>query len=124
MILGLSILIAINIPYQNFGKSKFKISPATTTLIGPLKADGSLDYVAAVNQRHMDGVKSENNAVAVIFRLTPEAFYPESAEVSRKVMREQFATALGFEVGPSQLELEDPEAVIQKRLTQLLADPA
>ncbi|MDG1810170.1 MAG: hypothetical protein P8I27_19925 [Pirellulaceae bacterium] len=124
LILGLSILIAINIPYQNFGKSKFKISPATTTLTGPLKADGSLDYVAAVNQRHMDGVKSENNAVAVIFRLTPEAFYPESAEVSRKAMREQFATALGFEVGPSQLELEDPEAVIQKRLTQLLGEPA
>ncbi|MDG2012249.1 MAG: hypothetical protein P8J33_02010 [Pirellulaceae bacterium] len=122
-LLALSVLIVINIPYQNFGENRLQISPSTTSLTGPLRADGSLDYIAAINQRHMDGIKPEENAVAVIFHLTPEGSFPESSEISCKMMRDQFARALGFSTTPPVLKLEDPETSIQNQLPQLAEDP-
>jgi len=40
----------------------FTIGPDTTIVIGPVRADGTIDYVAALNQAWSAGVTDENNA--------------------------------------------------------------
>ncbi len=44
------------------------VSEQTTRLLGPLRADGSVDYVAALNARHSQGVTPENNAAVLLWR--------------------------------------------------------
>jgi hypothetical protein len=39
----------------------FSVSKETTAITGPLHDDGSVDYVAALNQRHGQGITPENN---------------------------------------------------------------
>jgi hypothetical protein len=45
---------------------RYTISKATTHIVGPLRKDGSVDYIAALNRRFSRGVTPENNA-AVLF---------------------------------------------------------
>jgi len=42
------------------------ISEATTRITGPLSEDGSVDYIAAINQETSRGVTPENNAVVLL----------------------------------------------------------
>ncbi len=44
------------------GVGKFTVSVATTGIIGPLRVDGTVDYVAAANARLGAGVTPESNA--------------------------------------------------------------
>ncbi len=54
-------------------KLKFTISPATTHILGPVKADGTIDYVAAFEARLGKGVTPANNAAIPLLRaLGPE----------------------------------------------------
>jgi hypothetical protein len=39
----------------------FTVSPETTAITGPLRPDGSVDYVAAINREYGQGVTPENN---------------------------------------------------------------
>ena len=43
-------------------KPKIAISRDTTYITGPLRADGYVDYIAAINERCSEGVTPENNA--------------------------------------------------------------
>src|SRR4051794_32228754 len=43
------------------GKVPFTISKETTAITGPLRADGTVDYVAALNEKYGKGVKPEEN---------------------------------------------------------------
>lgn len=45
-------------------KPKFKLGKDTTVLMGPLAADGYIDYQRALNDRWRDGVTPKTNAVA------------------------------------------------------------
>ena len=47
---------------------KVTVSKATTYFTGPLRADGSVDYVAAFNRRCSEGVTPENNAAVALWR--------------------------------------------------------
>ncbi len=47
-------------------KRPYTISKATTYFTGPLKPDGSIDYIAAVNEHFSQGVTPENNAAQII----------------------------------------------------------
>ena len=49
-------------------RPKITISKETTYLTEPLRADGMVDYVAAVNQRFSAGVTPENNAAVLFLR--------------------------------------------------------
>ncbi|HKD35997.1 MAG TPA: hypothetical protein VKB78_04330, partial [Pirellulales bacterium] len=66
-IIGVATLAAIYI--ANAGKERSSavpriiISPATTYIVTPLKPDGHIDYIAAINQKMSEGVTPENNAV-------------------------------------------------------------
>ena len=46
------------------------ISKGTTYLTSPLRPDGYVDYVAAVNARYGQGVTPENNAAVLLWKAT------------------------------------------------------
>ncbi len=64
------------------------VSRETTFLTGPLRADGSVDYLAALNERCSKGVTPENNAVVALLQAVGPAEVKESA-------RERFFKLLG-----------------------------
>jgi hypothetical protein len=47
---------------------KVTVSKETTYFTGPLRVDGSVDYVAAFNRRCSEGVTPENNAAVALWR--------------------------------------------------------
>ncbi len=47
---------------------KIIISRETTYIDGPLNADGTVNYVAYLNQKYSDGVTAENNAAPLLLR--------------------------------------------------------
>lgn len=54
------------------------ISKETTYLTEPLRKDGAVDYVAALNQRFSQGVTPENNAAALFWKvLGPKEILPQ-----------------------------------------------
>ena len=82
------------------GSGDITVSRETTYLLGPLNADGTVNYTAALNERFGEAVKPENNAVVVILRaLGPEAILADSEECSAPVF-----SALGMEPLPKEGE--------------------
>ncbi|MHC4984226.1 MAG: hypothetical protein ACYTF6_13800, partial [Planctomycetota bacterium] len=58
-------------------KVNITISKETTYLLGPLNADGTVNYVAAINEIYSKGVTSENNAAILLIKaLGPEFLDP------------------------------------------------
>lgn len=47
----LMFVVLVNIPYKKFAGDKIVIGKDTTVLNGPVRTDGSIDYMAAINQR-------------------------------------------------------------------------
>lgn len=47
---------------------KLRIGPETTVIDGPLNADGTVNYLAAVNAETADGVTPDNNAAVLLVR--------------------------------------------------------
>lgn len=76
-------------------RPRFTVSEETTVLLGPLRGDGCVDYVAALNEMCSEGVTPENNAAVLLMK----AFGP--SEVSEP-MRERFFRMLGIEPLPEQ----------------------
>ena len=61
------------------GPSEFPVGPDTTVIEGPLNADGTVNYVAYLNERYSEGVTPENNAMVLLVRaLGPEIYRPEA----------------------------------------------
>jgi hypothetical protein len=50
------------------GRWTFTVSPETTYVTGPLEADGSVDYVTALNERLRGEIKPETNANVLLWR--------------------------------------------------------
>ena len=65
--------------------------PDTTVYEGPLRADGTVDYVAAINEAMSKGVTAENNAFVALWRVRPESRYAETDG--------QMAEMLGLDAG-------------------------
>jgi hypothetical protein len=61
--------IADNITTAPSALQPFKVSPETTAAVGPLNADGSVNYVGAINAKFGDGVTPENNGVVVWLKI-------------------------------------------------------
>jgi hypothetical protein len=90
------------------GKARAKRAPGgiivsreTTFITGPLRKDGSVDYLAALNERYSRGVTPENNA-AVLFLL---AVGPKDIE---KEIRERFFEMLGIAPLPERAAYLEP----------------
>ena len=63
------------------GSRQITVSRETTYLLGPLNADGTVNYAAALNERFGEGVTPDNNAVVLILRaLGPEAILADSED--------------------------------------------
>jgi hypothetical protein len=64
-------------------RPQFTVSRATTFFTKPIRADGSIDFVAAINRRFGQGVKPQENACAYLHRAfgpiqdLPRSFYAE-----------------------------------------------
>ena len=65
--------------------------PDTTVYGGPLRADGTVDYVAVINEAMSKGVTAENNAFVALWRVRPESQYAETDG--------QMAEMLGLDAG-------------------------
>ncbi len=69
------------------------VSPKTTFITAPLRADGTVDYLAAVNERSSQGVTPQNNAAVLLV----EAVGPEAIHESA---RDRFFQMLGIDPPP------------------------
>ncbi len=68
-------------PAPNPPKVLVTISKETTCITKPLRKDGYVDYIAALNERLSDGVTPENNAAVLFWK----AVGPQSIEKSQRV---------------------------------------
>lgn len=78
-----------------------KPGPDTTRITGPLRADGSIDYAAALNEIHSKDVTPENNAAVLLVQaIGPAVIEPE--------LQLEFFRQLGFGPLPVQGEYLQP----------------
>jgi len=76
-------------------KPKFTISRETTFFTEPIRVDGSIDFVAAINKKYGKGVKPEENACTYLHRAfgpieeLPPSFYAE-LEIERPPAEGQY----------------------------------
>lgn len=72
----------------------FKITVAreTTYLVAPLRADGTVDYAAALNERYGQGVTPDNNAAVLLLR----AFGPGALILATEESRAEVIGRLGM----------------------------
>ncbi|MHB8897137.1 MAG: CPBP family intramembrane glutamic endopeptidase [Thermoguttaceae bacterium] len=76
------VLLALKARYDHVtGRTapiRHTISVETTRITGPLRADGSVDYVAALNERSSEGVTLQNNAAVPFWKAVgPAEILPE-----------------------------------------------
>lgn len=88
---------------------KVTISKETTYVTGPLRKDGYVDYVAALNERCGRGVTPENNAAMLFWKAAGPAEIP-------KANRERFFKMLGTPPLPEQGDYFVPLDAYVKRL--------
>lgn len=78
-------------------KLSFTLSKETTRIVSPLRADGTVDYVAAINAQTSAGVTRDNNAAIDMI----EVLGPDVLDAS---VREQICRALDIKItGPGPL---------------------
>ncbi len=70
-------------------RAKITVSKETTFVTEPLREDGYVDYVAALNQAASEGVTPENNAAVLLWQALGPADIPEGG-------RERFFRLLGI----------------------------
>ena len=93
--IALAILIAYGLYAHWPVEYKITVSPETTYLTGPLRPDGTVNYLAALNQQLSDGVTPENNAAVLLFRAIGPAEMDEIA-------LPRWLAGLGIEVLPAE----------------------
>jgi hypothetical protein len=93
-----------------------RIARETTFMTAPLRADGSVDYLAATNERYRAGATAENNASLLLWHaLGPGPCDP--------LVRDEFFSALGIPVPPEEGDYFVPlEAFVQEQLADSPAD--
>jgi hypothetical protein len=76
-------------------ESLFEVSPETTVADGPFTPQGTVDYIAYLNQRYSEGVTAENNSAVLLC----EAFGPG---VFDSDLCETYFTRLGIDAPPDE----------------------
>jgi hypothetical protein len=66
------------IPVTIRASDLFTVSPETTVITQPLRPDGSVDYVAAINERQSEGVTPENNGFVLWLKVIGADALPQS----------------------------------------------
>jgi hypothetical protein len=80
------LLLISAMPLAGVPSSKVPIGKETTYVDGPLAADGSIDYEAALNQRLAKGITPDKNAVALLWKAIgpkPGGFGPSAPHFKR-----------------------------------------
>ncbi len=77
LVIGLMLVAGLVYNYCWPSYRHFTISPETTYITGPLNDDGTINYVAALNQRMSKGVTPENNAAPLLIRAWGAAIIDE-----------------------------------------------
>ncbi len=79
--LVIPLILALVVTHLLYGRSlaekKFAISWETTRIDGPLNPDGTINYVAALNEKFSQGVTKENNAAILLVRATGPKIFPK-----------------------------------------------
>ncbi|MEX2672874.1 MAG: hypothetical protein WD294_12285 [Phycisphaeraceae bacterium] len=65
-----------------------EVGPATTVIEKPLRGDGTVDYVAALNDRYSAGITPENNAFVLIAPLIAPDAWDEMGTVRPRVFEQ------------------------------------
>lgn len=99
---------------QQWHLPKVVVSKETTYFTGPLRPDGGIDYVAAINQRYSKGVTPKNNAAVALW----QAAGPN--ELDKKI-RNRYFKLLGIPELPEKGEYftfseDGPEYLAAKKL--------
>jgi hypothetical protein len=115
---------------SNGTKPKFTISRETTFFTEPIRADGSIDFVAAINKRFGKGVKPEENACTYLHRAfgpikeLPPSFYADLG-IDRPSAQGQYLQPFPLplqidELSTERLEtlLDDAEAAVARPWTR------
>lgn len=58
-------------PDREVERIELEVGRDTTYFLGPLRDDGTVDYIAALNEKYSEGVTLENNAFVELFLLAP-----------------------------------------------------
>ena len=114
--------LLVNLPLENFSGKRLTIAEDTTVLTGPLRSDGGVDYLAAINQRMSEGVTHESNAASLIFCITPVAAFDLQADGSAGPRWREQARLLGFQEDPEVIELSDPWEAIKETFVSKTLD--
>ncbi len=88
IVLGVLVVVGLILHWPT--ESGFTISRETTYITGPLNPDGTINYVAALNEMMSKGVTGENNAAPLLIR----ALGPSVLDVR---IRERLLKLLGIE---------------------------
>ena len=113
----MAFLVLANLPYQRFVDKGVTIASDTTVLTGPIREDGGVDYLTAINDRLSEGITAENNAAALLFRLVPASEFGGS-HGKNPILEREFSEALGYETIPVRVVLSDPELFMRARMNQ------
>ena len=94
------------------GGRKVTVSRETTYLLGPLRPDGYVDYVAALNAASSQGVTPENNAAVLLWQaLGPSKIPPQQRAEYFKLLGIPPLTQSGLYLTPvSKFRLKPPPA--------------
>ncbi len=89
------------------------VSPETTFITGPLREDGTVDYLAALNEMGSKGVTPDNNAAVLLVQVVGPGEIPEA-------IRERFFKMLGIAPVPQDGKYLEP---LYKYLERKLPQP-
>jgi hypothetical protein len=68
---------------EGAAKRGYTISKETTYFTGPLKPDGRIDFVAAINEHFGEGVTESNNAARIIIPLVDSSAWSVAEDRAR-----------------------------------------
>jgi hypothetical protein len=99
------------------------IGPDTTYVEGPLREDGTVDYVAHINQKYSQGVTPENNAAPLLVKALGSDLLPE--EQRDYMLRTLGLTRAEADAPPNFVDWHDRQKVLPARAPATApADPS
>ena len=120
-------------PASQPAKVKITVSRETTYVLGPLNDDGTVDYVAAINQMCSKGVTPDNNAaISLIKAIGPDFIVKSVRDRTFKILMmpplpekgEYFQDLKDFEQARAKKAMTEPDAdAIRERLGKAMEAP-
>lgn len=85
----LGVLVTVYVPVTlltNFTGGAIEITPEITCVVEPLRADGTVDYLRAVNLRYAEGISLDNNAAPLLWQIVPDLVKPPVRSETAKIL--------------------------------------